>query len=131
MKNDPAGTLANLLQAILDKVGGEIHVGFPAKVISFDESAMTADVQPMIRTNSDEPAMIQGARVLGQRLKLASGGTEQEYIPVYKSGDLVYVSIADREIKNAMSGVVARPDTDRMHDLNDAVIVGIFPSSFG
>ncbi|MUG24776.1 hypothetical protein GNQ08_20620 [Paenibacillus macerans] len=130
MKNDPAGALANLLQTIADKIGGDIHVGFPAKVVSFDESAMMADVQPLIRTGSDEPAVVQGARVLGQRLKLASGGSEQEYVPVFKKDDLVYVSIADSEIKNALTGAVAKPDTSRQHDMNDAVIVGILPSSF-
>lgn len=130
MKRDPAGALANLLQSMSDKIGGEIHVGFPAKVVTFDETAMTADVQPLIRTDSDDPAMIQGVRVLGQRLKPFSGGSEEEYVPVYKPDDVVYVSVADREIKNVMTGAVAKPDTDRMHDLNDAVIVGIFPSSF-
>lgn len=130
MRNDPSGSLANLLQAIAEKIGGDIHVGFPAKVVAFDESTMTASVHPLIRTGSDDPAMIQSAQVLGQRLRLFEGGTEQEYAPVYKPGDLVYVTVADREIKNATGGAVARPDTSRQHDANDAVIIGIFPSSF-
>ncbi|MBE7897500.1 hypothetical protein G7L40_02125 [Paenibacillus polymyxa] len=129
-KVDPAAAMSALLDGFLLKLYTDFNVAFPCKVVKFDPVKMIASVQPLIRTGSDQPAMIQAAPGLGFRLKPKDGGSEQEYLPVYKQGDVVYVVVADREIRNGLAGAVAAPDTARQHDSNDAVIVGIFPASF-
>lgn len=127
MKNDPASTLSEVISQMMVHQLGAVHVGFPCRVISFDEVTYKADVQPLIRTTDSEPAIIQGVPVLGQRFKVNE--IEQVYRPSLKSGDTVYVVCADHEIKNGMNGQLASVDTERRHDVNDAVIVGVFGCS--
>ncbi|PYE52488.1 hypothetical protein HUB98_26530 [Paenibacillus barcinonensis] len=126
-KVDPAAAMAKLLQSLIDKAMADIHCGTPCKVIKFDEGTCTADVQPLIRTTSDDPAMILNVQALGHRYKV--DGVEKEYKPSLHPGDVVMVQFADNEIRNAMTGSVASPDTARTHDRNDAVIVGVFGCS--
>ncbi|QCT03283.1 hypothetical protein E6C60_2571 [Paenibacillus algicola] len=124
MRNDPAATLSKLIEGFVDRAMGGVHVGLPCRVISFNESTCRADVQPLIRTGDDEPAVIQNVPALGRKRKV---GVEIETEkPFYEKGDIVLVVCADREIKNALGGKVAAPDSTRSHDINDAVIVGVF-----
>ncbi|OAB48268.1 Gp138 family membrane-puncturing spike protein [Paenibacillus antarcticus] len=127
MKNDPASTLSQVIAQMMVHQLNAVHVGFPCRVISFDEATCKADVQPLVRTSEGDPAMIQGVPALGHRFKVNE--VEQVYRPSFKSGDTVYVVCADREIKNALNGQVATADTERRHDVNDAVIVGVFACS--
>ena len=127
MRNDPASTLSGVIAQMMVHQLNAVHVGFLCRVISFDEVTCKADVQPLVRTNDGEPAMIQGVPALGHRFKVNE--IEQIYRPSLKSGDAVYVVCADREIKNALNGQVASVDTERRHDVNDAVIVGVFGCS--
>ncbi|MGG1651399.1 Gp138 family membrane-puncturing spike protein [Paenibacillus sp. NRS-1780] len=127
---DPAAAMSALLDGLLAKLYTDFNVAFPCEVLSFDEGKMTASVRPLIRTGTDDPAIIQAVPGLGFRLKPKAGGEATEYVPEYKKGDVVYVVVADREIRNGLAGAVAAPDTARQHDSNDAVIVGIFPASF-
>lgn len=128
MRTDPAGELTRMFSSLQGKMFSGLHVGFPCKVIMFDDSKLTADVQPLIRTTSDTPALLQGVPVLGQRWKV-EGGIAQTYKPELRHGDVVFVVCADREIKNALTGSIASADSGRQHDQNDAVIVGVFGCS--
>jgi len=128
MKTDPAGTMSAILGGYKNKIFGDLHVGFLCKVISFDPGKCTADVQPLIKTTVDAPAMIQGAQVLAHRFTV-NGGEPQVYKPELKQGDIVFVVCADREIKNALNGSVATASTDRQHDVNDAVVMGVLGCS--
>ncbi|MBW7452434.1 Gp138 family membrane-puncturing spike protein [Paenibacillus sepulcri] len=128
MKNpDPAGTLARLMAAALSGQLAALNVAIPCRVMAFDTSTCKATVQPLIRSGSANPALIQSVPALGQRLSV--GGVEQVYRPALHVGDTVLVVCADREIKNALSGQMANPDSGRTHNINDAVIVGVFPAS--
>ncbi len=127
-RNDPAGTLAKLLQGIGGKQAGGIHVAAICRVLSFDAATCKATVQPLIRSGSEDPAPIQNVPALGHRYAV-DGGAEQVYKPMLKKGDVVLVVYADHEIKNGLNGQVASPDSLRMHDKNDAVIIGVFPGS--
>ncbi|MEK3824424.1 Gp138 family membrane-puncturing spike protein [Paenibacillus sp. FSL K6-1558] len=126
-KTDPAAAMAKLLQSLVEKAMTDIHVGLPCKVITFNEVTCTADVQPLIKTGDDDPAMILGVQALGQKLNI--DGAKKVCKPDLASGDIVFVSFADGEIRNTLTGAVAKPDTTRAHDRNDAVIVGVFPCS--
>jgi hypothetical protein len=126
MKNDASGVLYQMLSSLMSAKLSQVRVGLPCRVISFDAASCMADVQPLIRTSRNDPAMLHNVPVLGQRL-IAEGAAEAViYKPVLQAGDTVFVVCADRELKNAKSGKVASPDTGRMHSINDAVIVGVF-----
>lgn len=123
-KADVAGTLSRLIEGFVNRAMSGVHVALPCRVVSFDESTCRADVQPLVRTGDDAPAVIQNVPALGRKRRI---GPEIEIEkPFYEKGDLVYVVCADREIKNTLGGQVAAPDSARMHDINDAVIVGVF-----
>jgi len=125
--NDPASALHSLLSGFVSKQFAGLHVAFPCRVVTFDEQKGTASVQPLLRTSESAPAVIQNVPALGQRLLI--GGVETVCKPALKAGDAVMVLCADREIKNTLSGKLSSPDSGRMHDLNDAVIVGVLPCS--
>lgn len=125
MRVDPASSLYKLVRGVVDSRLDELRSGFPCRVISFDESNHIADIQPLIKISTESPTMITGAPVLFQRFKV-NGGTEMEYRPFLRPGDIVFAVCSDRELKNAQAGQVAEPDTSRKHSLNDAVILGVF-----
>ncbi|PZD96404.1 hypothetical protein DNH61_07795 [Paenibacillus sambharensis] len=125
MRNpDPASTLARLVRQSLNKDAGALHVALPCRVESYNLETCRATVQPLIRTGSTDPAPIEAVPALGQRLIV--DGAEKVFRPSLQRGDTVLVVIADREIKNTMSGRISTPDSGRQHDLNDAIIVGVF-----
>lgn len=127
MKSSPESTLGKLLDAFKEKILFDFHAAFPCSVVSFDEVKMTATVQPLIRQSDDAPAVIQNVQALGWRFKIE--GAEQVCKPSLKQGDVVFVAVADTEIKNAMTGQVSSAESLRRHDRNDAVIVGVFGCS--
>ncbi|MHA6481055.1 Gp138 family membrane-puncturing spike protein [Paenibacillus sp. strain BS8-2] len=124
---DPAGTLARMLTGLWNKQAASLHVAFPCKVIQFDAANQRANVQPLIRSTSQEPAVLQKVPTLGQRLII--NGIETVCLPSLHPGDVVLVVCADQEMKNGLAGKVASPDSGRKHSANDAVIVGVFPWS--
>lgn len=124
---DPAAALAKMFEGWRLKMSSSLHVSFPCKVIAFNAATSKASIQPLIRTTEAEPAVIQNVPALGQRLVIDD--VETICLPALKAGDVVMVVCADREMKNALTGDVARVDSNRTHSLNDAVIVGVFPWS--
>ncbi|WP_379142378.1 Gp138 family membrane-puncturing spike protein [Paenibacillus sp. sgz500992] len=132
-KINPAGALAGILESHRGKQGENINVAMPCKVVAFDPVTLRADVQPLLKLTSGQPAQIMSVPVTGQKVKFSLGDGLQEIEtimrPALERGDVVYVVFADAEIKNTLSGQVAAPDTGRKHSLNDAVIVGVMPCS--
>ncbi|ANS73711.1 hypothetical protein AWM70_03255 [Paenibacillus yonginensis] len=126
VNNDPSGVLYQAVSGLMNAKLSQVRVGLACRVVSFDPSSCTADIQPLIRTAGNDPAMIHNVPVLGQRLMLEGTVEELVYKPRLKTGDLVFAVCADRELKNARTGQVAAPDTGRRHSVNDAVIVGVF-----
>lgn len=125
MTADPAGDLAKLIDAVVRKRLADMNVAFPCKVISFDEAKRTAIVLPLFQLTDKPPSPIQNVSISSHKYKTDSG--EIKKIPhVVQSGDLVYVVCADRQIKDALNGEVTKPSSHRIHDRNDAVIVGVF-----
>ncbi len=136
---DPAGTLAKYLNALLSEYHTSLNVAMVCKVISFDESTSLASIQPLIQTTDEQPKPIENVSILGMRYKFLDDVTDnnidikvpcvKEFRPFLMKNDIVLVAFADAEIKNVLSGQIAIPDSNRKHDLNDAVIVGVFPCS--
>lgn len=126
---DPAAEMAKLFKCISRKQSEGIRVADICRVLSFDVLTCRATVQPLIRSGSGDPAPIQNVPAIGQRFMQEGSTLEQVYKPVLHVGDVVFVLFADQEIKNGLAGRVTSPDTQRRHDKNDAVIIGVFPGS--
>ena len=93
------------------------------KVISFDEEAMTVDVQPITRF-PDEDGFQPKPQVLSVPVAMVYGGG---FVirPVYKAGDIGAVLYLDRDSDAAISGgAMADPGTERLHSGDDAVFMG-------
>jgi len=126
--NDPAGALAELITNAIDKRAAELRVALPCRVTAFDSVMGKATVVPLLQLGPNSPAPILNVPALGQRFRAEGGGTLM-LLPDLHLGDTVYVVCADRHIKTAQTGQTAKPDSSRAHDINDAVIVGVFPCS--
>lgn len=124
MRNDASGSISSLFQNVMNKVMSEVNVGFPCKVLSFDETTATANVQPLLKTTSSSPAPIQGIPIIKHKY-IDEMGNIRTLKPYLQTGDVVFVVCADREIKNALKGSVTAPSSQRIHDINDAVIIGV------
>lgn len=128
MTADPAGDLAKLIDAVVRKRLADMSVAFPCKVISFDETKGLAVVQPLIQLTDKPPSPIQNVPVSGHKYKSETGVITKEK-HIVEPGDVVYVVCADRQIRASLTGEIAKPSSSRIHDKNDAVIVGVFPCS--
>ena len=127
-KDDPSGTLAMLLNGVMASFSDNLHVAVPCRVVSFNATAGTAVVQPLIQTTEKAPSVIQSVPVLGQKFRLQDG-TRLNLYPDIEAGDTVYVVCADRQMRGAAAGQISKPNISRRHSKNDAVIVGVFPCS--
>lgn len=127
MSGDAAGSLAAFMNGSISAALTALYVSFPCRVLSFDTDTCMASVQPLLRVGDNAAAPLLNVPALGQKLSL--DGIEQVYKPVLAIGDVVLVVCADQEIKNALTGQIATPDSKRRHNKNDIVIVGVFPCS--
>lgn len=93
------------------------------KVISFDEGAMTVDVQPLARY-PDEDSFQDKPQVLSVPVAMVYGGG---FVirPIYQTGDIGVVIYLDRDSDAVIAGgAAADPNTERLHSGDDAVFVG-------
>jgi hypothetical protein len=105
-----------------------LHTAMPCKVLSYNESTRRAKIQPLFMMkeigHDPEPlAPVEDVPVLYQRYKV--NGNIQTYIPVLTTGDVVLAVFCQRAIDDVLTGKVAYPDTNRTHDVHDAVVVGV------
>lgn len=121
-KTDPAGTLAKGMQQLAASLAAAINIALPCKVLSYDGSR--ARVQPLIKTGTDDPAVIDGVPAIKHRLQIGEL-PPTVYSPLLEPGDVVLVVFCDRAIRDALGGQVTAPESQRTHALQDAVIVGM------
>lgn len=104
-------------------IAAGICVADVVKVISFDEAAMTVNVQPTVRY-PDEDTFQSKPQILSVPVALVFGGGFV-FRPVYKSGDIGVVLYLDRDSDAALAGgSESNPNTERLHSGDDAVFVG-------
>ncbi|WP_289142926.1 Gp138 family membrane-puncturing spike protein [uncultured Brevibacillus sp.] len=124
MTVDPSGSLAKLIDGVVQKRLADMCVAFPCRVISFDNTGR-AVVLPLFQLTDEPPSPIQNVPISSHKYKNAIGQIEK--VPhIVEHGDLVFVVCADRQIRDALTGQVTAPSSKRIHDRNDAVIVGVF-----
>jgi len=121
---------ANLIQTLSRKISSNLRVAMPATIEEYDYTTQKASVQIDIKelfnneTSIDYP-VISDVPVIFPR----SGGASLT-MPV-KRGDNCLVMFLDRDLTAwALGASKKKPNSQRMHDLNDAVIVmGLSPLS--
>lgn len=108
-----------------------IRTTMPAQIVSYNASAMTADVQPLFLQKQDTGGVIkmgvlQDLPVLQHRMAFTNAHgerSEQVFAPVYKKGDIVFISVCDRNMDNFQKGLFA-PNSDIIFSVHDAVVLG-------
>lgn len=106
----------------------KLNTVMPCKVVDYNKETREAKIQPlfMVKDYGQDPEKLpalEDVPVMGHRYEI--DGTEKEYIPMLKKGDLVVVVFAQRALDNVLDGDVAYPEIQRHHDLQDAIIIGI------
>lgn len=109
-----------------DNIMRSIRTTLPCVVISYDKEKQVANLQPsfLMMDEKGKPiksGMLQDVPVLVNRFEI--GGVEQVYVPIYKPGETVFVSVADRSIDDLQNGTFM-PQSSRLFNLNDAIIIG-------
>lgn len=122
------------IDAFLDGVIEEkllnLHTTMPAKVLTYDEAAKRATVQPLYLTKEiGAPApvllpVIENVPVVGWRVRNADG-TAAMIEPIFQAGDIVYLAFCERALDEVLGGRAAYPSINRRHNLTDAVILGV------
>lgn len=136
------------------KIKFSIHTMAPARVIAFNESKRTADVELLFLSvdkdgNKEKYAPVLGVPVAGMRYKInhpasatitglqgVHGGVdgsnasiqlkqEIECIPFLKKDDVVMVGFAERALDHLSGPKPFDPEYHRTHDIKDAVVLGV------
>lgn len=131
-ERDEEYSLEVLLERWREAMQDELHTAIPGRVESYDASAQTADVQPMIR----------------RLVPRADGGTLREQLPIVRAvpvvhprwgswfvhaplaaGDFVLLVMCERDLARwRTTGEVSDPVDRRAHHLSHAVAIpGVYP----
>lgn len=131
-----------------------IHTVAPARVITYNETKRTADVELLFLSvdkegNREKYPLIIDAPVLGMRYKvpkaikasitglIPSQGSidgsntsvtlmeDVEFVPSLKKDDVVFVGFAERALDNLNGSKPFDPEYRRTHDIRDAVVLGV------
>lgn len=142
------------IDSLIKTIKLSIRTHAPARVISFDETKRTADVEILFLSvdtdgNAEKYQLLQDVPIIGMRYKIdkpipadieglvgVHGGVngsnstinvknEVEFKPFLKEDDVVWVSFAERALDNLNGTIPFDPEFSRTHDMRDAVITGI------
>lgn len=127
----------NLLKSVIEQTKFETNVGEWAKVVRYDATKHVADVQPLISDDNgqDDGRIINECPVLYSaygvdllRKEIISKAKDAmksiDLHPTMKVGATVYIVFNNRDMDN-FTGKEFTKSTERMHDINDAVVIGV------
>ncbi len=130
-------TFHELLTKNQDKTKYETNVGEFAKVVRYNKDTHTADVQPLVDDvgGRDEARIINECPVLYPcyaidelRAEIVNKAKDAmksvDLRPTMKVGATVFIIFNNRDLDN-FNGGSFRKSSERMHDINDAVVVGV------
>lgn len=131
------------MQNLKHAIKAEIECAQIAKVIKYNAKKHVADIQPLAKT-SDGQASAQYLDVpvaascylfdefIDQsKTALEKGGFKLPKKKLLRKGAVVVTVVLDRDNDNWKgAGGTYLPDTGRLHDANDAVIVGVLGGGF-
>lgn len=115
---------------LITRLRAGLHVALLARVIRYDAKTMRADVQPLnmeqkptAQEDGDETWYNASPLIDVPVIALGLGGLVVR--PAYSKGDLVVVLCLDHDMDAILQyGDTRAPETDRAHELDDAVIIG-------
>lgn len=121
-------TLEQVIVNAIDAALLELHTGLPAKVIIFDPSTQSCDVQPLLqRVYLDADAgldvPVELPQIQNVPIEYPAGGGFAITWPL-SPGDIVYLAFCERSIDGwleAAPGLSVDPLESRKHHLSDAV----------
>ncbi|GEP72040.1 hypothetical protein FD12_GL001384 [Lentilactobacillus rapi DSM 19907 = JCM 15042] len=130
-------TFHELMSKVQNKTKYETNVGEFAKIVRYNKGSHTADVQPLVDDvgGRDEARIINECPVLYPcyavdelRAEIISKGQDAMKTisprPTIKPGATVFIVFNNRDLDNFTGGSFQK-SSDRMHDINDAVVVGV------
>lgn len=104
----------DVLQQLFGAVQEDINVAKWARIVSYNASNHKADVQPLgLDSDGDKLGMIHDARVV----KSARTGLS--------TGDIALIVFVDGDMDNFTGSGTFIKASGRMHDINDAVVLGV------
>lgn len=121
--SDISQSFSNIFKLHEQNIMEQINVGEFAKIKSYDESTQTADIITAIEdSDTDGSITINACPVLQNALlKIDSDGNVKQ-VP-FSKGELVFIIFNNRDLDNFEGGPYTK-NTNRMHSINDAVVVG-------
>ncbi|PAE96783.1 Gp138 family membrane-puncturing spike protein [Shouchella clausii] len=96
-----------------------IHTTAPARVLSYDADKGTADIKLLFKRKGTDGKTKEYSPIL-------SAPVMKHCDPDIKTGSLVFVSFAERALDNLVNNQTFDPDSNRMHSINDAVVMGVW-----
>lgn len=124
-------TLAAVIRRAMDRARAQIRVSIPAKVISFDSSAVTCDVQPLIRQPEQNGDYTVDPPLKGVPVVYSGSRQHRVRFPL-SAGDQVLLLFSDRAIDEWALALqlpeVSNPSEKypaeyRSHSITDAVAI--------
>ncbi|MGQ0285683.1 Gp138 family membrane-puncturing spike protein [Pasteurellaceae bacterium 22721_9_1] len=101
----------------------EINIAIPAKIVSYDPSAVRATVKPTIPKRLSNGETLPAPQIVNVPVCFpvadVGGAVAQITLPM-KAGDGVLLIFSHRSLENWLSGSEQSPDDPRMFDLSDA-----------
>ena len=121
---------ASLIQTLSRKISSNLRVAMPATIEEYDFTTQKASVQIDIKELFDNETSIDYPVISDVPVIFPRSGGASLTMPV-KRGDNCLVMFLDRDLTAwALGASKKKPNSQRMHDLNDAVIVmGLNPLS--
>lgn len=123
-------SLANVITSAIETALLEMHIGLPARVIAFDATARTCDVELLqLKAFYQEDGsllVVPMPPLRGVPVAFPGGGGFKIRWPL-AIGDHVYLSFAERSLDDWKSmpplGAPLLPSSPRKHDLSDAIAI--------
>lgn len=125
-------SLAEVIQAALEGLKGQIHVAMPASVVSYDEAKQKANVQPQVKKltidQDGNEELLSLPELRSVPVVFPRGGGFFMSFPL-QAGDQVLLVVCDRELNVWKdTGGDATPQDPRMHYIADVVAIpGCYP----
>lgn len=119
--------LESIIESVVKRMLSSVHVGMPAKVVSYNSGSRSISAQPLVkRKYRDESGeivlelipIVQNVPVIFP----GSGGVKISW--EISTGDPVWLMVASTSIEEwLINGGVVEAQSTRRHDLNDAVAI--------
>lgn len=121
-------TAYEAFEGIINNIKRTIKVSFLARVVKYNKERHIADIVPLVTTSDGEIS----AQLLDVPVSRNCYGLDEylekitnNYKPVMRNGAVVVAVIMDKNHDNWEGSGNFKPNTGRLHDINDAIVIGV------